>query len=322
MQTNPFLRVNANTTLPLPATDTFGEAGHLWRQEEIDALILATASQRPLLIRGEAGSGKSQLARAAAIVLSGAAQDQSRLFDEVLHARFDAMDLMYRFDVVERLADAELKALDANNHKYVKRGKLWQAMDASKEDAQAVLLIDEIDKAEADLPNALLGVLGNRSFTVPMTMPPQTIGVTTLPLVVITTNEERELPAAFVRRCIVLNQNPPLGDADFMAWLVSRGLAHQKLNIAEEARTTAAQQVLADRKAARSEGFPSVGLAEYIDLLTALHALTKDEPEAERAEKQHYWLHRLSAYALVKGADQNQARASISAATNAPGAAS
>jgi MoxR-like ATPase len=316
MPHNPFLQVKADTRLHLPATATFGEAGHLWRQEEIDALILAIAARRPLLVRGEAGSGKSQLARAAAIVLSGAAQNQSFLFDEVLHARFEALDLLYRFDVVERLADAELHRLDETNIKYVKPGKLWQAMQVNQaaapgNAAAAVLLIDEIDKADADIPNALLGVLGNRSFSVPMTTPPQTVQCERMPLVIISTNEEREMPPAFVRRCIVLNQNPPEADAAFMAWLVARGQAHTHLRIDATAAHAAAEQVLADRKVAIRNGFSKVGLAEYLDLLTALHELTAHEPESARTARQTYWLGRLSAYALVKGADQDQARASL-----------
>ena len=269
------------------------------------------------MVRGEAGSGKSQLARAAAIVLSGAAQNQSFLFDEVLHARFEALDLLYRFDVVERLADAELHRLDETNVKYVKEGKLWQAMRVNQaatanNTAAAVLLIDEIDKADADIPNALLGVLGNRSFSVPMTTPPQTIQCERMPLVIISTNEEREMPPAFVRRCIVLNQNPPEADAAFKAWLVARGQAHTHLRIDAAAAQAAAAQVLADRTAAIKNGFSKVGLAEYLDLLTALHDLTSQEPDNVRAARQTYWLARLSAYALVKGADQNQARASLS----------
>ena len=76
-------------------------------------------------MRGEAGSGKSQIARAAAKVLSGAEP-----LCEVIHPRFEALDLLYRVDVVERLADAQIPGqLDTTNVKYVKRGRLWEAMD-------------------------------------------------------------------------------------------------------------------------------------------------------------------------------------------------
>lgn len=306
MQTNPFLGVVAGNVQELLATHTFGQAGHLWRQEEIDALILARASQRPLLVRGEAGSGKSQLARAAALALAGC---QDHLFVEVLHARYEALDLLYRFDAVERLADAELHQIK-NTEKYVKPGKLWQAMEAENRGVRAVLLIDEIDKAEADIPNALLGVLGNRSFSVSMT--DQEIKAKTMPLVIITTNEERELPPAFVRRCIVLNLNPPKkNEQEFIGWLIERGKAHKHLDIESEVRTEAAQQVWKDRQAGIRDGYYAVGLAEYLDLLTALDDLTRHETGDSRTKSQQKWLRQLSAYALVKGADQDQARKSL-----------
>lgn len=213
---NPFVALRSDTELALAESDRFARAGHLWSRPEIDALILAQAARRPLLVRGEAGSGKSQIARAAAQVLGSAEP-----LCEVIHSRFEALDLLYHVDVVERLADAQIAGqLDATNEKYVKRGRLWEAMDQAREGwGSPVLLIDEIDKADADVPNALLDVLGNRSFTVPPLahLPPVRAEGGRLPLIIITTNEERELPAAFVRRCVVLNLNPPGGDKGFVA---------------------------------------------------------------------------------------------------------
>ena len=97
----------------------------------------------------------------------------------------------------------------------------------------------------------------------------------------------------------------------FLGWLVARGDAHTHLHIDAAAAQAAAEQVLADRKAAVKLGFSKVGLAEYLDLLTALHDLSAHEPKNVRAHRQIYWLERLSAYALVKGADQDQARANL-----------
>ena len=160
---HPFLTLEAGQTDTLPEGSRFPAAGHLWSQPEIDALILAQACRRPLLVRGEAGCGKSQVARAAAQALGG-----TEPLVEVIHPRFEALDLLYRFDTLARLADAQVSRLDAGNRKYVRRGRLWEAYERSGADeAQPVLLIDEIDKADADIPNALLEVLGNRSFTVP-----------------------------------------------------------------------------------------------------------------------------------------------------------
>lgn len=310
---NPFLDLQPGPGKKLPAGNRFPEAGHLWQEPEINALILAVASRRPLLVRGEAGSGKSQIARAAARELGG----QEPLV-EVIHPRFEALDLLYRFDALARLADAQANALDATNEKYVRRGPLWEAFEQAEAGHAPVLLIDEIDKADADIPNALLDVLGNRSFTVPP------LGNRTVrakdgepPLIVITTNEERELPPAFVRRCVVLNLKPPEGETAFVDWLVERGRVHRHLVIAEDreqpdndVRREAARQVWADREEAPAHAKP--GLAEYIDLLTALHQLTKElKAPDDLARAQFDWLEKLSAYALVKNPDQKQDRHSL-----------
>lgn len=318
--TNPFIDLTAKAMTPLAQGDRFPAAGHYWEQPEIDALIFAFAARRPLLVRGEAGSGKSQIARAAARHLNS-----SELLVEVIHPRFEALDLLYRVDVVERLADAQIKKLDKSNQKYVKHGRLWQALELMQncQNSIPVLLIDEIDKADADLPNALLDVLGNRSFDVPpldnctIHAPDQR-----WPLIIITTNEERELPPAFIRRCAVLNLKPPKDDKPFVDWLIQRGRVHQHLTIDDTARRTAADQVLEDRKASQREGYPTVGLAEYIDLLTALHDLTQTiTNEEDHRQSQLGWLKQLSAYALVKHAEQDQARPSVTPATEIPPAA-
>ena len=309
---NPFVEIEPGTELALPATDRFSEAGHLWRQHEIDALIAAWAARRPLLVRGEAGSGKSQIARAASVTLG-----TPEPLVEVIHPRFEALDLLYQVDVVARLSDAQIPdRLDPTNARYVKRGKLWEAIDRlNEDDVTPVLLIDEIDKADADVPNALLDVLGNRSFSVPP-LDNRTVSAQDkrLPLVIVTTNEERELPAAFVRRCMVLNLNPPDERSRFIDWLMERGRVHRHLAIAEDARAAAAEQVYQDRQVAVAASYAPVGLAEYIDLLTVLQDLTRHEPEAKRVARQVEWLQRLGAYALVKHAGQSQARVPLASA--------
>ncbi|MFO1360096.1 AAA family ATPase [Plasticicumulans sp.] len=299
--------IDAQTDSQLQADSHFSAAGHKWSACQKDALILALASRRPLLIRGEAGSGKSQIARAAAHVLGSGTP-----LMEVIHPRFEALDLLWRLDAVERLADAQLHRLDKTNKKYVKRGRLWDAIELANQGGPLpVLLIDEIDKADSDVPNALLDVLGNRSFSVPP-LGHRTVRCTgQLPLIIITTNEERELPAAFVRRCAVLNLNPPTDDHSLLTWLIERGKAHQHLLVENNIRKLAAEQVLSDRNAAIATGHAKVGLAEYIDLLEALHDLTCHLAEPARNQQQIYWLERLSAYALIKGADQSQQRPAV-----------
>ncbi len=316
---HPFTRLRAGTRQTLDQDlDRFDPAGHLWHQSEIHALTVAMAARRPLLVRGEAGCGKSQLVRAAAAVLKG------RLHVEVIHPRFEALDLLWRFDAVQRLADAQVRddngrsLLDPTNVRYVRYGALGSAIrDAEGGDGAQpldVVLIDEIDKADADLPNALLEVLGNRSFKADPLDRVHKVPPERMPLVVITTNEERELPAAFVRRCVVLNLNPPREEAALKRWLMERAAAHERLNVVDSAvRETAARQVLADRVAADKAGYPKVGLAEYIDLLMALAELTETLEGEARAETQRDWLEQLSAYVLVKNARQDQDRSPVPA---------
>jgi len=170
-----------------------------------------------------------------------------------------------------------------------------------------VVLIDEIDKADADVPNALLDVLGNRALTNTLTGESIPADGRPMPLLIITTNEERELPPAFVRRCLVLNLNPPKGREPFIEWLTVRAQAHDDLAVDSEVTAKAADKVWTDRSAAARLGQQTVGLAEFIDLLSALTDITRQERTAAKRKKaQLAWLDRLSTYFLVKGADMPQ----------------
>jgi MoxR-like ATPase len=291
-------KVNLDHPTPLPAGDRHDEAAHTWSREEREAVTLAIASGRPLLVRGEAGSGKSQLARAIAALLT------TGLLEEIIHARFEATDILYHIDTLARLADAESRQDITNWTPYIHPGRYWEACKRGQQGKRVVLLIDEIDKADSDVPNALLDVLGNRSFTVPYTKEVVKAAAAYLPLVIFTTNEDRELPAAFVRRCVVLNQNPPRDDqGKFTAWIRKRGDAHKYCQVAPSIRAEAAVMVWQDRKQAEKEGYPPVGLAEYIDLLRALHDLAAGNEDAQQE-----WLEKLRPYALIKNRDQDQQR--------------
>ena len=311
----------------LDADDRFPLAWHRWSDAEVRAIVQAWASGRPLLVRGEAGCGKSQLARAVAKVLGVSLEVQ------VIHPRFEATDLLYRFDPVRRLAQAQLLAAlrapdgcdsahwrkevdeQLDPSRYVSKGPIWRAMTSLPPTNQptdyprCVLLIDEIDKADADVPNALLDVLGNRSFTVDPTGQVIRHDAGHAPLILVTTNEDRELPAAFVRRCAALNLRPEdSSETAFCAWLQARARAHEALDaLTDDHLKLAACQVWADRKAAESVGLPTVGLAEYLDLLYALQRLSGGDPE-----RVNDLLDQLSPYALVKHRDQVQGRQPVS----------
>ncbi|MFN9210812.1 MAG: AAA family ATPase [Betaproteobacteria bacterium] len=155
------------------------------------AVNAAIRLQRPLLIKGEPGTGKTMLAEEVARALG------MPLYAWHVKSTTTAQQGLYEYDAVSRLRDSQLgDARVADIHNYVVRGVLWQAFES---EAPAVLLIDEIDKADIEFPNDLLRELDRMEFFVYETR--QTIRARHRPLVVITSNNEKELPDAFLRRC-------------------------------------------------------------------------------------------------------------------------
>ncbi len=155
------------------------------------AVNAAVILERPLLIKGEPGTGKTMLAEEVAAALG------KPLFQWHVKSTTKAQQGLYEYDAVSRLRDSQLgddKVHDINN--YIKRGKLWDAF-ASEE--QAVLLIDEIDKADIEFPNDLLLELDKMEFHVYETN--ETVKARHRPIIIITSNNEKELPDAFLRRC-------------------------------------------------------------------------------------------------------------------------
>ena len=155
------------------------------------AVNAAVTLQRPLLVKGEPGTGKTELARQVAAALD------VPMIEWHIKSTTRAQQGLYEYDAVSRLRDSQLgeeRVHDVGN--YIKRGKLWEAFAAP---GRVVLLIDEIDKADIEFPNDLLQELDRMEFHVYETG--ETVSAIHRPIVIITSNNEKELPDAFLRRC-------------------------------------------------------------------------------------------------------------------------
>ncbi len=322
------------------------ELHHIFSKGDIPALWAAHAAQRPLLVRGLPGTGKSQMAKAIAEHLGWA------FVSHVIRGDTELSDLHWDFDAVARLGEAQAQARPnadksvLDPQKYLSPGAFWWAYDwhtaarqyadchttarpkpyapenwDSKKDG-VVLLIDEIDKADPDLPNGLLETIGELTFTVPYLnhaacekkdredIPNPVKGDSSRLLIVVTTNEERELPQAFVRRCFVhslkmeegrkvvdtikqgqSSKTDPVDVTKREQWLMQRGKLHYGTKITNIAYHKAASLLWKDRDNASHKRYPP-GLAEYIDLLNVLSKV--------KLTKQAAFIDRISAYAYDK----------------------
>ncbi|MBO6717250.1 MAG: MoxR family ATPase [Rhizobiaceae bacterium] len=168
-----------------------GTAAYVADKDLMVAVNAAIALERPLLVKGEPGTGKTELARQVASALG------LELIEWHVKSTTRAQQGLYEYDAVSRLRDSQLgdeRFNDITN--YIKRGKLWEAFAADK---KVVLLIDEIDKADIEFPNDLLQELDRMEFYVYETG--ETVQAKQRPIVIITSNNEKELPDAFLRRC-------------------------------------------------------------------------------------------------------------------------
>ncbi|MFZ5562376.1 MAG: AAA family ATPase [Pseudomonadota bacterium] len=223
------------------------------------AVNAAIALQKPLLIKGEPGTGKTMLAEQVANALG------LRLIQWHIKSTTKAQQGLYEYDAVSRLRDSQLgddRVHDIRN--YIRKGKLWEAFDA---DVPLVLLIDEIDKADIEFPNDLLTEIDKMEFFVYETG--ETVRAKRRPIVIITSNNEKELPDAFLRRCFFHYITFP--EADTMKRIVEVHYPGIKASLVREA-----MEIFFDlRKVPGLKKKPST--SELIDWLKLL--LADDIPE-------------------------------------------
>ena len=187
------------------------------------AVDASVALQRPLLIKGEPGTGKTMLAEEVAAGLG------KELIQWHIKSTTKAQQGLYEYDAVSRLRDSQLgdgKVEDIGQ--YIKRGKLWEAFTANE---QVVLLIDEVDKADIEFPNDLLVELDRMEFFVYETG--ETIKAKHRPIIIITSNNEKELPDAFLRRCFFHFINFP--DKETMKEIIAVHYPKIKKSLVQEA---------------------------------------------------------------------------------------
>jgi MoxR-like ATPase len=287
------------------AGDRSNDSVYIYTDELVLAVNVALATGRPLLLRGLPGTGKSSLARNVAECLGW------RYYEEVVTSRTQGRELQWRFDTLRRLSDAHAGVLKKENatRPYVEPGVLWWALDrgsASRrglaadapniaaamepgapqpDHARAVVLLDEIDKADPDVPNNLLVALGSYKFYVPelhLEVPETETGtegnLREPPLVIITTNDERELPAAFLRRCVI--------------YVLKRTTTKRLIEIAEAHFGKENRQLYETVAALMEEGAPKEdgtgatppSTAEFLDAIDACLTLKVKDPRAEKED--------------------------------------
>ena len=301
--------------------DQADRAAYVYDDTIVLAVNVALATGRPLLVSGEPGTGKSSLASDVASKLGW------RFYPKTISSSTQARDLLWTFDTVRRLSDAQAEDGVAHPAAYVEPGVLWWAFEhdlatrrglskekfaelsadprnrlgpasyetANKDATRAVVLLDEIDKADPDVPNDLLEPLGSFRFRVVEGALNAPVKAERAPLVFITTNGERDLPQAFLRRCVHLEIEPA---TQVNKRLLSIAAAHFRNDEADADGAVPLHKAVSDRyfelrKAAKGRK-PST--AEYLDAVSACRdlGLNPSQPDWETE------LARIAAATLIK----------------------
>lgn len=279
---------------------------YVYQDDVVLGVNIALATRRPLLVRGPSGCGKSSLARNVADVLGW------RYYETVVTSRTQARDLCWEIDLLRRLHDAQTpgKVLSEDYTPYVTPRVLWWAFDrhsarwrggetdregvkpvqdpcAFSDHPRAVVLIDEIDKADPDVPNNLLVPLGSLQFQVEETEKNIYTVEENAPLVFITTNDERELPTAFLRRCVELRLDWPTRRK-----LIDIGCAHFE-GLSKEEITDISEKLVGPEEPGTSEETVRLSPAEFVDTVRAYSKLDihLGSPEWELLSRATVWKH-------------------------------
>jgi MoxR-like ATPase len=288
------------------------DAKYIYNPALLRAIRVALATNRPLLLRGAPGTGKTTLARdVAASLLDKAGARGADYYEEVITSRTEARDLEWRFDAILRLAETNVPGKRdrvelADN--YVEPRALWWAFDpesarlrgstaraadnapddpmmgGSSKQRPAVVLIDEIDKAEPEVANDLLEPFDVKRFRVAETR--ALVEQQREVFLVVTTNEERDLPQAFLRRCIVFELEMPNDDV-----LMKIARAHFKTDLDDPAVLAVLAQVRKLAGEATKANVRAPGIAEFIDALRAVRTLAPPKDEWDAITRLAMWKH-------------------------------
>jgi MoxR-like ATPase len=279
--------------------DQRGGALYVYNEKVRLAVRVALVTGRPLLVRGAPGWGKSSLAA------SVARHKSWRYLEKVISSRTQARDLMSELDLVRRLSDAQADGgVDPDWRRYIRPGVLWEAFDPAGAELQrsyfdrretdsaraaatghdasvvpSVVLLDEMDKADPDVPNNLLVALGSLQFAIDEISDesgPKIVKAISemVPLIIVTTNDERDLPRAFLRRCVEI-ELPALNGPDDKGeqrkkWLVDIGEQHLMGKLDRPVVQRIADVIVPAEKSP-DEIMPSP--AEFVDTLRAVYEL-------------------------------------------------